>query len=175
MPRSRSMTRMRFLAGTFAFAAGVMLSSESLVVAASDGVALNTSQSSAKEEGIDVLKDRCLSLARSPHWTDAGFIGAPAAHRFGMERLCNLAVQMLNDDAGARGPNEAGLTGEIFALPAADRPSAFSSACRKEADSGPRSLAALNWRNSPHRSAKMALCDQFERALVAAYFEAQLH
>ena len=175
MSQSRTMARMRFLAGTLAFVASIILSAQSFVVAASSGGAVNTGQSSANEEGIDILKDRCLSLARSPHWTDAGFIGAPAAHRFGMERICNLAVQMLSDDEEARSANDAGLIGQIFALPAADRPSAFSSACRKEAVSGPRTLAALNWRNSQHRSAKMALCGQFERALVAAYFEKQLH
>lgn len=133
-----------------------------------------SSDSSVGEESIGSKHDRCLLLARTPHWTDSGWTGVPSGHRQGWERLCDLANNLLADDAGAVAAVVGGREREVLDLPPVSRPSAFAAACREEAHSGPRSLRALNWRNSPHQSAKMALCDQYERALVANYFDGQL-
>lgn len=155
-----------------AIASGLMLSVKSTAFATTDDSRLRSSGSAEDAQDIEPLFDRCSTLARSPHWTDAGFVGVSSSHRFAMTRLCDLAERLLNDPNGDRS-DEGGLVGRIVALPPVERPSAFASACREEARSGPRSLRALNWRNSPHQTAKMALCDRYERALTAKYLESQ--
>ena len=155
----------------YALAACVTLTSVVPALASSHGANDVGKKGQDEAPAAKALYERCVVLARSPHWTDSGWIGAPSAHRQNLIRICSVADDLLrNGQSGRAGAIE----GPILALSAVSRPSAFSAACRDEARSGPRSLRALNWRNSPHQSAKMALCDQYERALVSSYFDAQL-